>query len=145
MHQLANQKIPLTHRQISKDEARTLFKNNPFKLELIEGILEETVGLSEQADFYDLCRGGHVATTGELKAFKLTGLSGAYWRADKKNQALQRINGIAFITEKDLRIYEKQREEALKYDHRKVGKELDLFSFQAEGVGFPFFHPKGKW
>lgn len=144
MHELADQKIPLTHRQISKDEARKIFKDNPFKLELIEGIPEETVGLSEQADFYDLCRGGHVATTGELKAFKLTGISGAYWRADKKNQPLQRINGIAFITEKELRVYEKQREEALKYDHRKVGKELDLFSFQAEGVGFPFFHPKGQ-
>lgn len=144
MRELAEQNIPLTHRQISKQEARELFKNNPFKLELIEGIPEDTVGLAEQGDFYDLCRGGHVKTTGELKAFKLTGLSGSYWRADKKNQALQRISGIAFITEKELRVYEKQREEALKYDHRKLGKEMDLFSFQAEGVGFPFFHPKGQ-
>lgn len=144
MRELAEQNIPLTHRQITKEEARQIFKNNPFKLELIDTIPEETVGLSEQADFYDLCRGGHVATTGELKAFKLTGLSGAYWRADKKNQPLQRISGIAFVTEKELRTYEKQREEALKYDHRKIGKELDLFSFQAEGVGFPFFHPKGQ-
>lgn len=144
MRELAEQDIPLTHRQISKAEARTIFKNNPFKLELIDGIPEETVGLAEQGDFYDLCRGGHVASTGALKAFKLTGLSGSYWRADKKNQALQRISGIAFLTEKDLRVYEKQREEALKYDHRKLGKEMDLFSFQAEGVGFPFFHPKGQ-
>lgn len=144
MRELADQNIPLTHRQIPKAEARELFKNNPFKLELIDGIPEETVGLAEQGDFYDLCRGGHVKTTGELKAFKLTGLSGSYWRADKKNQALQRISGIAFITEKELRVYEKQREEALKYDHRKLGKEMDLFSFQAEGVGFPFFHPKGQ-
>lgn len=144
MRELAEQNIPLTHRQIPKEEARKLFKDNPFKLELIDGIPEDTVGLAEQGDFYDLCRGGHVKSTGELKAFKLTGLSGSYWRADKKNQPLQRISGIAFLTEKDLRVYEKQREEALKYDHRKLGKEMDLFSFQAEGVGFPFFHPKGQ-
>lgn len=144
MRELAEQNIPLTHRQIPKAQARELFKNNPFKLELIESIPEDTVGLAEQGDFYDLCRGGHVKSTGELKAFKLTGLSGSYWRADKKNQPLQRISGIAFLTEKELRVYEKQREEALKYDHRKLGKEMDLFSFQPEGVGFPFFHPKGQ-
>ena len=144
MRELAEKNIPLTHKQISKEEARKLFKDNPFKLELIDGIPEETVGLAEQAEFYDLCRGGHVASTGELKAFKLTGLSGSYWRADKKNAPLQRISGIAFVTEKDLRVYEKQREEALKYDHRKLGREMDLFSFQAEGIGFPFYHPKGQ-
>lgn len=144
MRELADQNIPLTHRQISKEEARERFKDNPFKLELIDGIPDATVGLAEQAEFYDLCRGGHVASTGELKAFKLTGLSGAYWRADRNNTPLQRISGIAFITEKELRVYEKQREEALKYDHRKLGKEMDLFSFQAEGVGFPFYHPKGQ-
>jgi threonyl-tRNA synthetase len=144
MRELSAQKIPLTHRHISKAEAKKIFKDNPFKLELIEGIPEETVGFSEQADFYDLCKGGHVETTGDIKHFKLTGLSGAYWRADKKNAPLQRISGIAFLTEKDLRTYEKQREEALKYDHRKLGKEMDLFSFQPEGVGFPFYHPKGQ-
>lgn len=144
MHELSAHNIPLTHRQIPKEEARKIFKDNPFKLELINGIPDETVGLSEQGDFYDLCKGGHVKTTGDIKYFKLTGLSGAYWRADKKNAPLQRISGIAFLTEKDLLAYETQREDALKYDHRKLGKEMDLFSFHVEGIGFPFYHPKGQ-
>ena len=144
MRELVEQNIPLTHRQIPKTEALKIFKDNPFKLELINGIPDETVGFAEQGDFYDLCKGGHVAATGELKNFKLTGLSGAYWRADKKNAALQRISGIAFPTEKELVAYEKMREDALKSDHRKLGKEMDLFSFQTEGVGFPFYHPKGQ-
>src|SRR5207248_7072117 len=93
--------------------------------------------------FYDLCKGGHVASTGMLKHFKLTGLSGSYWRADRNNQALQRIAGTAFFSTQDMTAYEKRKEDALKYDHRKLGKELDLFSFHDEGVGFPFFHAKG--
>ncbi|MDR3551102.1 MAG: threonine--tRNA ligase [Candidatus Babeliales bacterium] len=144
MLKLAQKDYPLTHRQISKDEAREIYKNNPFKLELIEGIPGDTVGLAEQGDFYDLCRGDHVATTGMLKHFKLLGLSGSYWRADKKNQALQRISGTSFFTAQELTDYETMKEEAAKYDHRKLGKQMDLFSFQQEGVGFPFFHPKGK-
>lgn len=144
MSEIADRNLPLTHRQISKDEARQIYKNNPFKLELIEGIPGDTVGLAEQGEFYDLCRGEHVKSTGELKNFKLTGLAGSYWRADKNKQALQRIAGTAFITAADLADYEHQREEALKYDHRKIGKQMDLFSFQDEGPGFPFFHPKGK-
>jgi len=144
MQILADKNYPLTHRQISKDEARKIYKDNRFKLELIDGIPGDTVGLAEQGDFYDLCRGDHVATTGLLKHFKLTGLSGSYWRADKKNQALQRISGTAFFTAQELTDYERKREEAAKYDHRKLGKQMDLFSFHDEGVGFPFFHPKGK-
>lgn len=144
MSELAEKNYPITHRQISKEEARKIYKDNPFKLELIDGIPGDTVGFAEQGDFYDLCRGDHVASTGELKHFKLTGLAGSYWRADKTKQALQRIAGTAFITAQDLADYEHQREEAAKYDHRKLGKQMDLFSFQEEGPGFPFFHPKGK-
>ena len=83
-------------------------------------------------------------TTGLLKNVKLTGISGSYWRADRKKQPLQRISGIVFFTAEDLDAYEKAKEEAAKYDHRRLGKQLDLFSFHDEGVGFPFFHPKGK-
>jgi len=144
MTEIANRDLPITHEEISKAEAKKLYKDNPFKLEMIDGIPGETVGLARQGDFYDLCKGDHVKSTGMLKHFKLTNLSGAYWRADKTNQALQRINGVIFPTAKELRVYEKRVEEAKKYDHRKLGKELELFSFHEEGVGFPFFHPNGK-
>lgn len=144
MRILAEKNIPLTHREISKEEARKLYSDNPFKLELIEAIPGDTVGLAEQGDFYDLCRGGHVESTGQLKHFKLLGISGSYWRADRNKPALQRISGTAFFTEEELKAYEQQQEEARLYDHRRLGKQLDLFSFQEEGVGFPFFHPKGK-
>ena len=143
MHQLSRQNIPLTHQQISKDKARELYKNNPFKLELISEIPGDTVGLAEQGDFYDLCRGGHVASTGEIKFFKLLHISGSYWRADKENTPLQRITGTAFFTQEDLDAFIQQRENAIQFDHRRLGKELDLFSFHEEGVGFPFFHPRG--
>lgn len=144
MKEIANRNLPLTHEPMKKDEARKLYKNNPFKLELIEGIQDDTVGIARQGDFYDLCRGGHVSTTGLLKNIKLTAISGSYWRADRNGQKLQRISGIAFFSPEDLAEYERKKEEAAKYDHRRLGKQLDLFSFHEEGVGFPFFHPKGK-
>ena len=144
MKEIADRNLPLTHEPMAKDEARKLYKNNPYKLELIEGIPGDTVGIARQGDFYDLCRGGHVSTTGLIKNIKLTGISGSYWRADRSKQPLQRISGIAFFTAQDLADYERKKEEAAKYDHRKLGKQLDLFSFHDEGVGFPFFHPKGK-
>jgi len=144
MQEIAERNLPITHKQISKQEARELYKNNPFKLELIDEIPGDTVGLAEQGDFYDLCKGGHVASTGLLKHFKLLNVSGSYWRANRNNQALQRISGTAFQTPKELRLYEQRIEEAQKYDHRKLGKQLDLFSFHEEGTGFPFFHEKGK-
>lgn len=143
MHELSRKNIPLTHKQISKDVARELYKNNPFKLELINEIPGDTVGLAEQGDFYDLCRGGHVESTGDIKYFKLLHVSGSYWRADKEKAQLQRITGTAFFTQEDLAAFIQQREDAIQFDHRKLGKELDLFSFQEEAVGFPFFHPKG--
>ncbi|HJZ23363.1 MAG TPA: threonine--tRNA ligase, partial [Candidatus Babeliales bacterium] len=144
MHEIANQNLPLIHKEISKKEARELYKNNPFKLELIENIPGDTVGLSVQGSFYDLCRGGHVASTGNIKHFKLLTISGSYWRAERDNAVLQRISGTAFDTEADLQLYLQRREDAIAYDHRKIGKQLDLFSFHDEGPGFPFFHPKGQ-
>ena len=141
---LANQNLPIKHKEISKIEARKLYKDNPFKLELIDSIEGDTVGLSVQGDFYDLCRGGHVASTGEIKNFKLSGISGSYWRANRDGQALQRLHGTAFFTAKDLTDYQTRQEELQKYDHRVLGKQMDLFSFHDEGPGFPFFHPKGR-
>lgn len=143
MRELAEQNLPITHEEISKKEARALYTNNPFKLELIDQIPGDTVGLSRQGDFYDLCRGGHVASTGEIKYFTLTGLAGAYWRGAKTKPALQRIYGTAFFSSQDLAAFEERKELAAKYDHRRLGKQLELFSFSDEGVGFPFFHPKG--
>lgn len=144
MREIAERNLPIEHKQISKEKARKIFHNNRFKLELINEIPGETVGLASQGDFHDLCKGGHVGSTGEIKHFKIQAISGSYWRADKKNQPLQRISGTAFLTEKDLKAYEQQVEDAQKYDHRRLGKQLDLFSFHDEGVGFPFYHPKGK-
>lgn len=144
MRELSSKDFPMSHREISKTEARKIFKDNPFKLELIEEIPGDTVGFAQQGTFYDLCRGGHVKSTGDIKYFKLLNISGSYWRADKTKQALQRISGTAFFTQQDLDDYLKRKEEALLYDHRRLGKQLDLFSFHEEGVGFPFFHPKGR-
>lgn len=144
MQELVKQNIPITHKQVPKDEARKLYKDNPFKLELIDAIEGDTVGIAEQGKFFDLCRGGHVDSTGEIQHFKLLSISGSYWRADKNNQALQRISGTAFFTAEDFAKYKAKKEEALKNDHRRLGKQLDLFSFHEEGVGFPFFHPKGQ-
>lgn len=144
MHEISQRNLALSHKQISKDQARALYKNNTFKLELIDGLEGETAGISEQGTFYDLCRGGHVASTGDIKYFKLTTISGSYWRADRNGTALQRISGIAFLTQEDMDAYLQHQEDLIKYDHRRLGKQLDLFSFHEEGVGFPFFHPKGK-
>ncbi len=145
MKELVAKNYPITHEEISKEEARKIYQDNPFKLELIQGIPGDTVGFSKQGNFYDLCRGGHVSSTGVLGNFMLTGLSGSYWRADQKNAALQRISGTAFETKEELENYIQQKELAALYDHRKLGKEMDLFSFQEEGTGFPFYHPKGAF
>lgn len=144
MREIAARNLPLTHEQMDKAIAREIFKNNKFKLELINEIPGDTVGISRQGDFYDLCRGGHVESTGDIQHFRLTALSGSYWRADKKRDALQRLSGTAFLTLEDMQAYDAQVEEALQNDHRRLGKQLDLFSFHPDAVGFPFFHPKGK-
>jgi threonyl-tRNA synthetase len=144
MRDIVARDLPLTHEQMSKEEARTVFATNRFKLELIDGIPGDTVGIARQGDFFDLCRGGHVASTGLLEHFLLLHLSGAYWRADRTNTPLQRISGTIFPTAQELEAFLQRREELIKYDHRRLGKELDLFSFHDEGVGFVFYHPKGK-
>jgi len=144
MHEISKRNLPLIHKQVPKAEARKLYKDNQFKLELIDKIPDDTVGIATQGEFNDLCRGGHVETTGMIQHFKLLTISGAYWRADRSGQTLQRITGTACWTDKDLAAYLKRREELEMYDHRRLGKQLDLFSFHDEGVGFPFFHPKGK-
>lgn len=144
MREIAARNLPIEQKEISKEEAKKLFKDNPFKLELIDQITDEKVGISSQGDFYDLCRGGHVARTGDVKHFVLQAISGSYWRANKDGQALQRISGTAFATEQELKEYLQRLEDLKEYDHRRLGKQLDLFSFHEEGVGFPFFHPKGQ-
>jgi len=143
MHEIARRAYPVIGGQVPKAEARPLFAHNRFKMELLEQIPGETVGVYHQGPFYDLCRGGHVDNIGVLKHFKLTGISGSYWRADRAGQALQRITGIAFTTAQDLAAYEQRVEEALKNDHRVLGKQLDLFSFHQESPGAAFFHPRG--
>ena len=144
MREIAARNLPLTHEQMPKNEARKLYKDNPFKLELINEIPGDTVGISRQGKFYDLCRGGHVESTNDIKYFNLLHISGSYWRANKSNQALQRITGTAFITKEDLEAYKRHQEELQLYNHRRLGKQLDLFSFHKESAGFPFFHNKGK-
>ncbi|MGB9748307.1 MAG: threonine--tRNA ligase [Candidatus Woesearchaeota archaeon] len=146
MKELVNKKIPIVRKKISIEYAKKIFKDNPYKLELIEELKnenEEVVSVYQQGDFVDLCRGPHVPNTSLLKNFKLLKVSGAYWRGDSSNKQLQRIYGISFPTKEELENYLKMREEAEKRDHRKIGKELDLFSFHEEGPGFPFIHPKG--
>jgi threonyl-tRNA synthetase len=116
----------------------------PYKRELIEGIGAETVSIYTQGGFADLCRGPHVPSTSRIKAFKLLSIAGAYWRGDENNRMLQRIYGTAFLDKKELEAYLHRLEEAKRRDHRKLGKELDLFSFSDEvGAGFAIWHPKG--
>jgi threonyl-tRNA synthetase len=135
---------PFEHSQVPKDEARRLFADQPYKLELIDGIQDETVSLYRHGSFLDLCEGPHVESTGQVKAFKLTGIAGAYWRGDERNPMLQRIYGALFETQEELDAYLHRLEEAQRRDHRRLGRELDLFSFHEEfGPGLVYWHPKG--
>jgi len=136
--------VPFEPDQVSKEEARKLFADQPYKLELIREIEDEKVGLYRQGNFLDLCQGPHVSRTGEVGAFKLMSVAGAYWRGNEKNPMLQRIYGALFDTQEELDAYLEQIEEALRRDHRRLGKELDLFSFHEEfGPGLVYWHPKG--
>ena len=119
-------------------------RNEPYKVELIKELpQDETISLYKQGDFIDLCRGPHLLATNNIKAFKLTSVAGAYWKGNEKNKMLQRIYGVAFASKELLKTYLDNIEEAKKRDHRKLGKELKLFTFVEEGPGFPFFLPKG--
>jgi threonyl-tRNA synthetase len=143
MHEIAKRNEPIIGKQVSKDEARSLYKDNKFKCELIDQAEGDTVGLFYQGSFFDLCKGGHVASTGEVKYFKLTSISGSYWRADRSGTALQRISGVCFESPAALDAYLQHLEDVQTYDHRKLGKQLDLFSFDDVAPGMPFFHHKG--
>lgn len=144
MKEIVKQDIPIERVELSKDEAKEIFKDNPYKLELIDEFKKgEKVTAYKQGIFIDLCRGPHVPSTGKIKAFKLTKIAGAYWRGNAENKQLQRIYGISFPDKKDLNEYLRVLEEAEKRDHRKLGKDLELFSIHDESPGFIFWHPKG--
>ena len=142
----ARQKFEFKMRSCSKADALTFYKeeNNPFKVELIENLEDGTITFCDHADFTDLCRGGHLPHTGFIKAIKLLSVAGAYWRGDETNPQLTRIYGISFPKQKELTTYLELLEEAKKRDHRKLGKELDLFTFSKKvGQGLPLWLPKG--
>ena len=146
MEKIVKQNIPLVRKEVSRDEAIKMFeeKGEGYKVQLIKDLPEDaTISLYEQGDFVDLCAGPHVISTGKVKAFKLQSVAGAYWRGNSDNAMLQRIYGTAFEKKEDLAEYLHMLEEAAKRDHRRLGRELDLFSLQDEGPGFPFFHPNG--
>jgi len=146
MKQIVKDDLPLERSEVSSAEAIELFNNmgEAFKVELIEDLGAATVSLYRQGDFVDLCRGPHLPSTGKLKAFKLTSVAGAYWRGDENRPMLQRIYATAFPDKKQLKAYLQQLEEARKRDHRKLGRELDLFSFSDEaGAGLAIWHPNG--
>ncbi|MFC0415962.1 threonine--tRNA ligase [Cytobacillus solani] len=147
MKKIINENIEIVRKEVSRDEAVQLFKeiDDEYKLELIEAIpADETVTLYEQGEFVDLCRGVHVPSTGKLKEFKLLSIAGAYWRGNSDNKMLQRIYGTAFFKKEDLAEHLRLLEEAKERDHRKIGKELSLFtSSQLVGQGLPLWLPKG--
>ncbi|MCH7806321.1 MAG: threonine--tRNA ligase, partial [Proteobacteria bacterium] len=142
MEEIVNKNYEVQRLELSQTEAKKIFKNNPYKIELIEEFNEPTSAY-KQGSFIDLCKGPHIPNTGKIKAFKITKVAGAYWRGDAKNKQLQRIYGISFPEKKQLQSYLTLLEEAEKRDHRKLGKQLDLFSLHEEAPGFIFFHPKG--
>ncbi len=138
------QNEPFVKQEVTKEEARQLFAAQPYKLELIDEIPDEKVTIYRQGSFVDLCRGPHVNSSGELGAFKLVSIAGAYWRGDEHRPMLQRIYGVVFDTKEALAEHLKKLDEAAKRDHRKLGRELDLFSLQEEaGPGLVHWHPKG--
>ena len=143
MKELTKQKLPFQRIECSADEARGVFADNRFKLELIDGFDEGTSYYRQGEAFVDLCRGPHVQHTGQIKAFKLTKLAGSYWRGDPARESLQRIYGISFPDKKQLKAHLEAIEEAKKRDHRKIGREMGLYSFHEEGPGFPFWHNNG--
>jgi len=144
MGEIIKADLPFGYKELPKEEARKLFAAQPYKLELIDEIEDDKVGIYEQGNFIDLCRGPHVDSTGEINAFKLTSIAGAYWRGDEHNTMLQRIYGVAFGNQKELDEYLERLEEAQKRDHRKLGRELDIYIFDDEvGPGLPLWLPNG--
>ncbi len=146
MQKIVEQDLPVERMEMKRGEAIEYFKKreDPFKVEILtEQITDDVVSMYKQGDFVDLCTGPHVPSTSYITAFKLQSIAGAYWRGDENNAMLQRIYGTCFATEKELKKHLRKLEEAKKRDHRKIGKELGLFSFHEQGPGFPFWHSKG--
>lgn len=146
MAKIVKQNIPLQRAELPRSEALAMFaaKDEKYKVELINDLPEDAIiSIYTQGDFTDLCAGPHCPSTGRVKAFKLQSIAGAYWRGNEKNKMLQRIYGTAFPSKEELDAYLHMLEEAAKRDHRKLGKELDLFAIMDEGPGFPFFLPNG--
>jgi threonyl-tRNA synthetase len=144
MSEIIASDVPFVKEEVAKKEARRLFAAQPYKLELIDEIPDNKVSLYRQGSFFDLCRGPHLSSTGEIKAFKLVSIAGAYWRGDENRPMLQRIYGVAFDTKEALAEHLEKLEEAGRRDHRKLGRELDLFSIHDEaGPGLVHWHPKG--
>ncbi len=145
MAKIVKEDLPIVREDIPRQDAIKLFSENGdnYKVEILSELDAETVSIYRQGDYLDLCRGPHAPSTGKLKVFKLTSIAGAYWRGDTKNKMLTRIYGTAFEKKQELDEYVQRLEEAKRRDHRKLGKELDLFDIFDEGPGFPFFFPKG--
>lgn len=144
MQRIIASNLPFTREEVDRKKAREIFKSQPYKLEIIDELTDNTVTIYRQGSFVDLCRGPHVASTKEVKAVKLLSIAGAYWKGDERRPMLQRIYGTAFETQEELDKYLHELAEAAKRDHRKLGKALDLFSIHEEaGAGLVYWHPKG--
>jgi len=144
MEEIIRADQPFIRREVSRAEALELFKDQPYKLELIQELEDEKLSIYSNGSFTDLCRGPHLESTGQVKSFKLSSIAGAYWRGSEKRPMLQRIYGLAFDSDRDLKDYLALVEEAAKRDHRKLGKELDLFGIYDEGgPGLVCWHPNG--
>ncbi len=145
MRAIVAEDLPVTREEWSRADAMRLFRDlgEQYKVEIIEGIPDDTVSLYRQGEFVDLCRGPHVPSTGRLVAFALTSVAGAYWRGDARNEMLQRIYGTAWARQEDLEAHLRRLEEAKARDHRRLGQQLGLFSLHGIAPGSPFFHPKG--
>ena len=146
MQEIIKMNAPFVREEMGKKDAIKLFesKGEVYKVELINELSGDTVSIYRQGSFADLCRGPHIPSTGKIKAFKLLSTAGAYWRGSEKNKMLQRIYGTAFLTKEEIELYLKKLEEIKKRDHRRLGKELDLFSINEDaGGGLILWHPKG--
>jgi threonyl-tRNA synthetase len=145
MREIVDRDLPIAREEVSKAQARSLYEDNPFKRELIDALQEGDITVYRQGDFFDLCRGPHVPSTGRLGEFKLQNIAGAYWRGDESNPMLTRIYGTAWPTRKELKAYLRRLEEARERDHRRIGRDLRLFTFSPDvGAGIPLFLPKGE-
>ncbi|QIN79046.1 threonine--tRNA ligase [Rubrobacter marinus] len=145
MREIVARDLPIVREQVSKAEAEELYGDNPYKMEIVEALEDGDITVYRQGEFFDLCRGPHVPSTGALGAFKLQNIAGAYWRGDEKNPMLTRVYGTAWGSEKELKAYLRRLEEARARDHRKLGRDLKLFTFSPDvGAGIPLFLPKGE-